>query len=105
LATYSETRTDPGAPRLLAAYPGRLGRGGLLDHEEEVKPGRRTRASAGRQVPVNRYGLDGGSRAPARELSAKLGISEKAVRRVQRSAEHLPKKLPESGRGVGEATA
>jgi len=41
-----------------------------------------------------------------RELSAKLGISEKAVRRVQQRAETLLRTLLESGtRGLGEVTA
>ncbi|MBA2715168.1 MAG: RNA polymerase sigma factor RpoD/SigA, partial [Rubrobacteraceae bacterium] len=44
-----------------------------------------------RHVLVNRYGLEKGARATVRELSEKLGISEKAVRRVQRRAEHLLK--------------
>ena len=104
LATLSETRSDKGAPRRPAAYMGRIGRGELLNHEEELC--RRTRAGAGHQVPENRYGLDGGSRTPARELSAKLDIPVKAVSRVQRSAERLFEKRPGSGMGgVGEATA
>ncbi|MBA2534503.1 MAG: sigma-70 family RNA polymerase sigma factor, partial [Rubrobacter sp.] len=58
-----------------------------------------------RHVLVNRYGLEKGARATVRELSEKLGISEKAVRRVQRRAEHLLKALLESGtRGLGEVT-
>ncbi len=58
-----------------------------------------------RHVLVNRYGLEKGARATVRELSERLGISEKAVRRVQRRAEHLLKALLESGtRGLGEVT-
>jgi RNA polymerase primary sigma factor len=60
-----------------------------------------------RHVLVNRYGLEKGARATVRELSEKLGISEKAVRRVQRRAEHLLKALLESGTrgsGLGEVT-
>ena len=59
-----------------------------------------------RHVLVNRYGLDRGKKVTVRELSAKLGISEKAVRRVQKRAEKLLRTLLESGtRGLGEATA
>ena len=59
-----------------------------------------------RDVLVNRYGLDRGTKATVRELSAKLGISERAVRRVQRRAEALLKALLESGArgGFGEVT-
>ena len=56
-----------------------------------------------RDVLVNRYGLDNDKKASVRELSARLGISEKAVRRVQHRAEQLLKTLLESGpRGLGE---
>jgi RNA polymerase primary sigma factor len=59
-----------------------------------------------RHVLVNRYGLDRGKKVTVRELSAKLGISEKAVRRVQQRAEKLLRTLLESGtRGFGEVTA
>jgi RNA polymerase primary sigma factor len=61
-----------------------------------------------RDVLVNRYGLDRGTKVTVRELSAKLGISEKAVRRVQRRAEKLLRALLESGArggGFGEVTA
>ncbi len=55
-----------------------------------------------RDVLVDRYGLDRGTKVTVRELSAKLGISEKSVRRVQRRAERLLKALLESGaRGGG----
>src|SRR5215210_5340072 len=60
-----------------------------------------------RHVLVNRYGLEKGKKTTVRELSARLGISEKAVRRVQRRAEHLLKVLLESGprgSGLGEVT-
>ncbi len=60
-----------------------------------------------RDVLVNRYGLDRSTKATVRELSSKLGISEKAVRRVQRRAEHLLKTLLESGTlegGLGGVT-
>ena len=58
-----------------------------------------------RDVLVNRYGLDNDKKASVRELSAKLGISEKAVRRVQHRAEQLLRTLLESGtRGLGEVT-
>jgi RNA polymerase primary sigma factor len=58
-----------------------------------------------RDVLVNRYGLDRGKKATVRELSAKLGISEKAVRRLQHRAEKLLRTLLESGsRGLGEVT-
>jgi len=50
-----------------------------------------------RDVLVNRYGLDRGTKVTVRELSAKLGISEKAVRRVQHRAEELLGTLLESG--------
>jgi len=59
-----------------------------------------------RHVLVNRYGLEKGKKVTVRELSAKLGISEKAVRRVQQRAEKLLRTLLESGpRGFGEVTA
>ena len=55
-----------------------------------------------RDVLVNRYGLDRGKKVTVRERSAKLGISEKAVRRVQHRAEQLLRTLLESGPcGVG----
>ena len=58
-----------------------------------------------RDVLVNRYGLDRGTKATVRELAAKLGISEKAVRRVQSRAERLLRAILESGgRGLGEVT-
>ena len=44
MATYPRTDRETEAPRLLAAYMGRIGRGELLDYEEEVELGRRTRA-------------------------------------------------------------
>jgi RNA polymerase primary sigma factor len=56
-----------------------------------------------RHVLINRYGLDRGKKVTVRELSARLGISEKAVRRVQHRAEKLLRTLLESGsRGLGE---
>ena len=61
-----------------------------------------------RDVLVNRYGLDRGTKVTVRELSARLGISEKAVRRVQRRGEQLLKALLESGTrgsGLGGVTA
>jgi RNA polymerase primary sigma factor len=59
-----------------------------------------------RDVLVNRYGLDRGKKVTVRELSAKLEISEKSVRRVQQRAEKLLRTLLESGpRGLGEVTA
>jgi RNA polymerase primary sigma factor len=60
-----------------------------------------------RDVLVNRYGLDNDKKASVRELSARLGISEKAVRRVQHRAEKLLMTLLESGTrggGLGEVT-
>ena len=60
-----------------------------------------------RDVLVNRYGLNRGKKVPVRELSAKLGISEKAVRRTQHKAERLLEALLESGQrgsGLGEVT-
>src|SRR5215213_4115765 len=58
-----------------------------------------------RDVLVNRYGLDRGKKVTVRELSAKLGISEKAVRRVQHRAEELLGTLLESGsRSLGKVT-
>jgi DNA-directed RNA polymerase sigma subunit (sigma70/sigma32) len=57
-------------------------------------------------VLVNRYGLDRGKKVTVRELSAKLGVSEKAVRRMQQRAEKLLRTLLESGtHGLGEVTA
>jgi RNA polymerase primary sigma factor len=61
-----------------------------------------------RDVLVNRYGLDRGKKTTVRELSAKLGISEKAVRQVQRRAERLLKTILEAGprgSGLGEVMA
>jgi RNA polymerase primary sigma factor len=59
-----------------------------------------------RDVLVNRYGLDRGKKVTVRELSAKLGVSEKAVRRMQQRAEKLLRTLLESGtHGLGEVTA
>src|SRR5215212_4493842 len=61
-----------------------------------------------RDVLVNRYGLDRGKKVTVGERSAKLGISEKAVRRVQHRAEQLLRTLLESGPcggGLGEVTA
>jgi RNA polymerase primary sigma factor len=59
-----------------------------------------------RLVLVRRYGLDKeGTKATVRELSARLGISEKAVRRAQRRAEQFLKAFLEPGaRGLGEVT-
>ena len=50
-----------------------------------------------RQVLVRRYGLNKGTKATVREISARLGISEKAVRRAQRRAEQLLRALLEPG--------
>jgi RNA polymerase primary sigma factor len=59
-----------------------------------------------RLVLARRYGLGTGAKATVRELSARLGISEKAVRRAQRRAEQLLKALLEAGtHGLGEVTA
>jgi RNA polymerase primary sigma factor len=60
-----------------------------------------------RLILMRRYGLDRGTKATVRELSARLGISEKAVRRAQRRAEQLLKALLEPGtrgNGLGEVT-
>jgi RNA polymerase primary sigma factor len=60
-----------------------------------------------RDVLADRYGLDRGKKVTVRELSAKLGISEKGVRRVQHRAEKLLMTLLESGTrggGLGEVT-
>jgi RNA polymerase primary sigma factor len=83
------------------------------EHEPEVLAESLQLREAMRQLPererdvlVNRYGLDRGKKVTVRELSAKLGISEKAVRRVQQRAEKLLRTLLESGsRGLGEVTA
>jgi DNA-directed RNA polymerase sigma subunit (sigma70/sigma32) len=94
------------------------GRSGQLSHEEEVELGRRVRSGddseATRRLPererdvlVNRYGLYRDTKATVRELSARLGISERAVRRTQHKAERLLKTLPEPGRrgnSIGEVT-
>jgi RNA polymerase primary sigma factor len=82
------------------------------EHEPEVLAESLQLREAMRQLPererdvlVNRYGLDRGKKVTVRELSAKLGISEKAVRRVQQRAEKLLRTLLESGtRGLGEVT-
>jgi RNA polymerase primary sigma factor len=60
-----------------------------------------------RHVLVNRYGLDKGTRATVRELSARLDISEQAVRRMQRRGERLLEALLKAGprgSGLGEVT-
>lgn len=60
-----------------------------------------------RDVLVNRYGLDRDTKATVRELSARLGISERAVRRTQHKAERLLKTFLEPGRrgnSIGEVT-
>ena len=60
-----------------------------------------------RHVLEYRYGLDKGTKATVRELSARLGISEKAVRQVQRRAEQLLRALLVAGprgSGLGEVT-
>lgn len=51
-----------------------------------------------RDVLVNLYGLDRDTKATVQELSARLGISERAVRRTQHRAERLLKTLLEPGR-------
>jgi RNA polymerase primary sigma factor len=55
-----------------------------------------------RHVLVSRYGLDDGNKTTVRELSARLGIPEKAVRRTQRSAERTLRALLETT-GLGGA--
>ena len=84
--------------------------GDYVEEQEQQPPGNslllqeavRRLPERERHVLVNRYGLEKGARATVRELSERLGISEKAVRRVQRRAEHLLKALLESGtRGGG----
>jgi RNA polymerase primary sigma factor len=60
-----------------------------------------------RDVLVNRYGLNRGTKATVSKLSAKLGISERALRRTQHKAERLLKTLLEPGRretSIGEVT-
>ena len=117
MAAYPRKETQ--SPGVLAAYMARIGgRGGLLSHEEEVELGRRVRSGddgeARRRLPererdvlVNRYGLDRDTKATVRELSARLGISERAVRRTQHKAERLLKTFLEPGRrgnSIGEVT-
>jgi RNA polymerase primary sigma factor len=83
------------------------------EHEPEVPEESLQLREAMRQLPererdvlVNRYGLDRGKKVTVRELSAKLGVSEKAVRRMQQRAEKLLRTLLESGtHGLGEVTA
>jgi len=83
------------------------------EHEPEVPEGGLQLREAMRQLPererdvlVNRYGLDRGKKVTVRELSATLGVSEKAVRRMQQRAEKLLRTLLESGtHGLGEVTA
>ncbi len=61
-----------------------------------------------RHVLVRCYGLDDRKKATIRELSAKLGITEKAVRRTQRRAERSLREFLESGTrwsSLGEVTA
>ncbi len=94
---------EPGANRL----------GDFVEEQEPENPGEsRQLQEAMRRLPererdvlANRYGLDRGKKVTVRELSAKLGISEKAVRRVQQRAEKLLRTLLESGTrggGLGE---
>jgi RNA polymerase primary sigma factor len=79
--------------------PEDLGRGLQLREAMKRLPERE------RDVLVNRYGLERGKKVTVRELSARLGISEKAVRRAQNRAEKLLRTLLESGpRGLGEVT-
>ena len=83
------------------------------EHEPEVPEESLQLREAMRQLPererdvlVNRYGLDRGKKVTVRELSATLGVSEKAVRRMQQRAEKLLRTLLESGtHGLGEVTA
>ncbi len=91
--------------------------GDLLEEESLHDPGYRERLrlreavrtlpERERHVLVRRYGLDDRKKSTVRELSAKLGIPEKGVRRTQRRAERAVRALLESGvRGVspqGEA--
>jgi RNA polymerase primary sigma factor len=51
-----------------------------------------------RAVLVNLYGLDRDTKATVQEVSARLGISERAVRRTRHRAERLLKTLLEPGR-------
>ena len=75
------------------------------DLGESLREAMRQLPERERQVLVRRYGLDRGAKATVRELSARLGISEKAVRRAQRRAEQLLKAFLEPGtRGLGEVT-
>ncbi len=77
-----------------------------LGEDHQLREAMRRLPERERDVLVNRYGLDRGKKATVRELSTKLGISEKAVRQVQRRAERLLRALLESGpRGLGEVTA
>jgi len=78
-----------------------------LGESQQLREAMRQLPERERHVLVNRYGLDRGQKVTVRELSAKLGISEKAVRRVQRRAETLLRTLLESGTrgGLGEVTA
>jgi RNA polymerase primary sigma factor len=100
--------------RPLGPEPGAHNLGDFVE-DQEPDPGESLRLEEAmrrlpereRDVLVNRYGLDRGTKATVRELSAKLGISEKAVRRAQRRAELLLKSLLESGQrgsGLGEVT-
>ncbi|MDQ4128737.1 MAG: RNA polymerase sigma factor RpoD/SigA [Actinomycetota bacterium] len=60
-----------------------------------------------RHILVRRYGLDDRKKSTVRELSTKLGIPEKAVRRTQRRAERALRALLESrmcGVSAGEVT-
>ena len=78
-----------------------------LGGDNQLREAMRRLPERERDVLVNRYGLDRGKQATVRELSAKLGISEKAVRRVQHRAEKLLRALLESGTrggGLGEVT-
>jgi RNA polymerase primary sigma factor len=84
--------------------------GDLLEEESPHDPGLRESLrlrEAVRSLPeherhvlVRRYGLDDREKATVRELSAKLGIPEKAVRRTQRKAERtLRASLTSGARG------
>ena len=74
-------------------------------HSLQLREAMRRLPERERDVLVNRYGLERGKKVTVRELSARLGISEKSVRRVQHRAEKLLRTLLESGpRGLGEVT-
>jgi hypothetical protein len=78
------------APDLLTAWLSRIGRYGLLTHEEEVRLFR----------VIRRYGLGDRDPTTLAQLSRELGLSKVRVRELQRNTERSQssKQLPDGTR-------